>query len=479
MRRTTQILVQILGTALCAGLLACPQTPRPERTHWRPVDVSPRRGSVRGGNLVFVALGHPKILSKGRVLHAEPDRLSVSCRFGATTVGARWSPTVKRHVCTAPPHDQPESVDLSVVVNGRARPLGRYVYTTVGKQDLPLLRVHADPILQKSRRIRKRLPPGVRYGVVLKKTEPIAALGRLLSATGGVDRLFVSTVHDGIRLRRRKVTKPIVVLFAVDPSRALELLHHDLEPAALSADWVRRANRVLRGQTTPLKVHLWIDTGLGRQGVLPGNGAALAGLIEKSPRLTLAGISTHLCCVGPEDGAALKKNDLTNRTVQQKARFDRAVKAIRAAGFGKKALLHVGASDVVRYGLAPLYYDLVRVGCLLLENDVKPRPNYTWTSRVMQVKTLPKGWCLGYGCQRRTDRITRVALLGHTPLLNLEYWIRGRAARVLLHHGYTVLLDVTDHRPVKEGDAVNLTFRSARGNLVSDPPTPVTLTVVP
>jgi hypothetical protein len=68
-----------------------------------------------------------------------------------------------------------------------------------------------------------------------------------------------------------------------------------------------------------------------------------------------------------------------------------------------------------------------------------------------------------------------VALVSHLPWLNLDLWIRGRPAPVLLHHGYLVVLDVTDLPPVREGDPVQLTFRAARGNLVSDPPTPVTL----
>jgi alanine racemase len=462
--------------ALAAILSACPTTPPNQRTGWRPVSGAPRRGSVHGGNLVFVELAHPRIRpGRSRDLSTAIAKLPLSCRFGATTVVGRWDRRTNRHMCQVPPHARPEPVNLSVVVAGQTHGLGRFHYTTPGKQDLPLLRVKLGPILAKSRWVRQQLPRNVRYGVVLKKTEPIATLGAELTAHGGVDHLFVATVHDGIRLRRAGVMKPIAVLFAVDPARALELLHYDLEPVALGADWVRRATGALHGAPGPLKVHLWIDTGLGRQGVLPTQALSLARRIRASAKLTLRGIGTHLCCVSAADGDALKKGDATNRTVQQKTRFDRAVKAIRAAGLGTNALVHVGASDVVRFGLAPLYYDLVRVGCLLLENDRAPRPNFTWTTRVAQTKTLPKGWCLGYGCGRQTDRITRTALISHTPLLHLEYRIHGRLAPVLLHHGYTVVLDVTDHRPIREGDPVQLTFRSARGNLVSDTPTPVTL----
>ena len=470
-----KIPLAIALSALAAGLTACPTTPQNQRTPWRPVAASPRRGSVHGGSLVFVELAHPKVSSPGHVLNAAPKDLTLSCRFGRTTVPGRWDARTGRHLCQVPPHGRPEPVPLSVIVGGREHRLGRYAYTTAGKQDLPLLRVRLRPILEKSRQVRRKLPKRVRYGVVLKKTEPIGALGAALAARGDVDRFFVASVHDGIRLRRAGVKKPVVVLFAVDPDRTLELLHYDLEPAALSARWVGRATRALRGARGRLNVHLWIDSGLGRQGVMPGRAVDLARTIVGSPRLRLRGIGTHLCCVGATDGEALKKGDPTNRTVQQKRRFDAAVKAIRAAGMGTDALLHVGASDVVRFNLTPLHYDLVRVGCLLLENDQPPRPNFAWTTHVAQTKTLPKGWCLGYGCARQTARISRVALVGHTPLVNLEYWIGGRPAPVLLHHGYTVILDVTDHAPVREGTSVQLTFRSARGNLISDPPTPVTL----
>lgn len=462
-------------SVLAGGLTACPTTPQNQRTRWQPVSLSPRRGSVHGGNLVFVELAHPKGIPRTHVSRTARPDLPVSCRFGRVEVPGRWDPRTGRHVCKVPPHGQPEPVEISVIVGGLHQGLGQYEYTTTGKQDLPLLRVRLGPILAKSRQVRRRLPKGVRYGVVLKKTKPIGALGAALAARGEVERFFVASVHDGIRLRRAGVKLPIVVLFAVDPTRALELLYYGLEPAALSARWVRRATRALGGSRGRLRVHLWIDTGLGRQGVLPDRALALARHIAASPRLQLRGIATHLCCVGAADGAALKNRDPTNRTVQQKGRFDRAVKTIRDAGIGTDALLHVGASDVVRFNLKPLQYDLVRVGCLLLENDRPPQPNFQWTSRVAQVKTLPKGWCLGYGCERQTARVTRVALVGHTPLLNIEYWIGGRPAPVLLHHGYTVVLDVTDHRRVREGAPVQLTFRSARGNLISDPPTPVTL----
>ena len=74
-------------------------------------------------------------------------------------------------------------------MSGRVFRLGHYTYTTAGKQDFPLLRVDVGAVAHRSRQVRRALPKRTRLGVVLKKTEPIAALGRELERVGGVDYL--------------------------------------------------------------------------------------------------------------------------------------------------------------------------------------------------------------------------------------------------------------------------------------------------
>jgi alanine racemase len=266
-----------------------------------------------------------------------------------------------------------------------------------------------------------------------------------------------------------------MILFAVDPAHALELLHYDLEPAAVSLRWVRQVSRGLQGTRGRLKVHLWVDTGLGREGVMPGDALPLARQIQQSKHLQLRGIATHLCCVQVLDRVYLARNDLRSQTVVQRQRFDQVVKELRAAGLGRNALLHVGASDVVRYRLAPLYYDLVRVGCMLIQNPRQRPRNYRWQTKIRQIKILPKGWCLDYGCRLRTERVTRVALLTHLPLQDLVYTVRGKAAKVLLHHGYAVMLDITHIPRAAEGDPVSIGFKQKDGVLSSSAPLPVTI----
>ena len=432
-----------------------------------PAQVVPLRGSMPGHEPVLIAW--PGAAPRG-----------VTCRFGAApAVRAQPDPRTGVHLCLTPPHDRPEPVPLEVRVGRRPVWRGAFQYTTAGKQDIPLLTVDVQAIAARARGLRAALPARTRLLVVLKKTEPIVELGRALERTGQVDQLAVATLHDGVALRRAGVRLPIVILFHVPASQALLLARFELQPAAVSEAWVREADAALRASRARLGVHLWIDTGLGREGVAPGDALPLARAIARSARLDLVGIATHLCCARAGDPEALARGDTTVPTVQQQQRFDQAVAAIRGAGLGRKALIHAGASDVVRHRIAPLYYDLVRVCCLFFENPPGAARTYTWTARVFLVKTLPAGWCLDYGCERRTARPTRVAVIGHVPAAEVTYVVRGQAVPVLLHGDHVVSLDVTDVPGVAEQDPVTLILGDRRGILQSQAPIPVAVPARP
>src|SRR5439155_433337 len=147
-----------------------------------------------------------------------------------------------------------------------------------------------------------------------------------------VDYFCVANAQDGIALREAGVKAPIMVLYLTEASYAPVLLHYDLEPAAYSLAWADEANRLLQRARGILKVHLWIDTGLSREGVMPDDALALAHAVNQSPKLHLQGIATHFCCPEKGDLAAIEQGNLDNKTALQKHRFDEVVEAIHAEG---------------------------------------------------------------------------------------------------------------------------------------------------
>ena len=138
--------------------------------------------------------------------------------------------------------------------------------------------------------------------------------------------------------------------------------------------------------------------------------------------------------------------------------IDAAVKAIRAEGIGLDALLHAGSSDVVRFGLTPLHYDMLRMGGMLFENPSPDRRSYTWKTRILQVKTLPKGWGVDYGGKVTLERETRVGLVAHIPNDELTYLVRGQVVNKLLDHEYVITLDLSRWPDIREGEEVNIIF---------------------
>ncbi len=197
--------------------------------------------------------------------------------------------------------------------------------------------------------------------------------------------------------------------------------------------------------------------------------------IDNEPNLHLQGIATHFCCLDEDDLDEFKKQNQDNKTVLQKKRFDHVVQQIHAAGVGLDAIIHASSSDGLRYGLEPVYYDMMRIGTMLFENPDSNNKNYRWKTTILQIKTLPKDWCLNYGCEETLDANTRVALIGHIPDDEVSYSIQGKPVNKLLDHEVVVVLDISDFPDTKVGDEVMMTFSGDDSPLDTSYSAPTTL----
>ncbi len=434
----------------------------------KPMVLTPSFGSTGGGQPMFVEVEEPAV-RKGKS--------SIACRFAsAPTFYGHYDKTSGHYICRVPPHPRPEPVDVTIFINGQTFKIPEpYVYTTHGKYDSPVTRIHVPRLQDRVKWVREQLPDKVKLCAVLKNGNPPGWLGKAMSAAAKVDYFCVPRVQDGIALRLAGVKAPIIVMYLTDASYVPQLLHYELQPAAYSLSWVKQVNRVLERVGGRLDVHLWIDTGMSREGVLPDEALPIARAIHNSSTLHLQGISTHFCCINEDDLVALKDNNLKNETVLQKQRFDQVVKQIRAEGIGGDALLHASSSDGLRFGLTPVYYDMVRVGTMLFENPEPEARNYTWKTRILQLKTMPKGWCVNYGCDDRWDEENQVGLVGHIPDDEVEYYIRGQKVEKIVDHETVIVLDLSEFSDVSVGEEVTMVFKGDSSVLDTSYSAPITL----
>jgi len=258
----------------------------------RPLGFTPGSGTIHGGQSVLIDVEEPA---------AAIGKAAIGCKFGHHAASrGEYDVTSARYVCRTPFHSRPESVPLTITVDrAEFRMPAPYIYTTQGYttegSDGPVTEVDVPTFQEQVKHVRDLIPHGVALCAVLKNGEPVGWLADAMARVARIDYFCVPSVQDGIALREAGVDAPIMVLYMTEASYAPLLLHYGLEPAAYSLAWVEEANRILQRATGRLKVHLWIDTGLSREGVMPDEALAVARAVSQSSKLHLQGIATHFC----------------------------------------------------------------------------------------------------------------------------------------------------------------------------------------
>lgn len=247
----------------------------------------------------------------------------------------------------------------------------------------------------------------------------------------GVSALGVGTSSEALELRRAGLRVPILVLGTLLDDELVPCLLHDVEFGLHATDRARSLDREARQLGRIARVHLNVDTGMGRLGVPPHLGLDLLRVILDSSNLELAGIMTHLA---PTNGA---QDDACR---EQMERFEAVLAEAREAGLGPaidRAWVHAANSAALFTGLTPLY-DTVRAGIAAygalpsqLPGADKLQPVLSLHSQVVFLKDVPAGTPVGYGGTWTTERPTRIATLAVGYADGLP-WALGNRGEVLI-----------------------------------------------
>ncbi|HWO00246.1 MAG TPA: alanine racemase [Blastocatellia bacterium] len=210
----------------------------------------------------------------------------------------------------------------------------------------------------------------------------------------GVDFFGVASADEGGALRRAGIDSQILVMMCT-PAEADKAVHYRLTPVIYSFDVVAPLARAAVAQGKTIDVHLEVDTGLGRLGVLPGEAAELARIILATGSLRPAGLMTHFASADDPS-----QDDITNRQVQG---FRRAIASLREMGLSNlicHASATAGTSRVPEAG-----FDLVRLGlgmygiCPSAEvgKHIDLELAIALVSRLVKINRYQRGDRIGYG----------------------------------------------------------------------------------
>ncbi len=310
--------------------------------------------------------------------------------------------------------------------------------------------------------------PAVRVLAVLKADGYGHGMIRVArtALNNGAQYIGVASVNEGVLLRRSGIDAPILVLGFTPPWQARELALNGLSATVYDLSVAAALDRAGRDLNRQVRLHVKVDTGMGRLGLLPPEVPAFAQSLHamaspESPGLLIEGIFTHFSVADTDP----------EYTRGQIGRFRQVLGQLEDQGL-RPPLAHAANSAAI-LTLPESHFDMVRLGIAMYglhPSDLVPCPPdfrraLSFKTQVAQVKTLPPGSFVSYGNTYQTTDERRVAVLPvgyadgfrRAPRHWGEVLVRGQRApiigRVCMDQ---TMVDVTHIADVRQGDEVVL-----------------------
>jgi alanine racemase len=267
--------------------------------------------------------------------------------------------------------------------------------------------VNLNNIYHNFRQIKKMLAPDTKIMVCVKADAYghglIPVSKKLVSC--GVDYLGVASIDEGIKLREAGIALPILILGLISKKDIHPVFEYKLTTTVCDLELAVALNKKAKSLGGLINVHVKVDTGMGRIGVLHQDAHELISKIHKLKYINIEGIFTHFAFADMNRKFTLYQIDLFNRLID---RLDK--EGIRVP------LIHAANSMGV-IGYKGSHFNMVRPGLVIyglcpkekLKTNLKPV--LSLKTKVLFVKRLPGGYGVSYGHDYITRRDTTIVTL--------------------------------------------------------------------
>jgi alanine racemase len=331
-------------------------------------------------------------------------------------------------------------------------------------------------VSQNVRELRRITSPGSRLMAVVKANGygHGAVEVSLAALENGADCIGVARMNEGLHLRRAGITAPILIMGFTPPEHSEEIVANRLTQTVYTFEAAESLSDAAARLQTRTKVHIKVDTGMGRLGLLldsprisllgkhlPGNAQRVIDSIFRLPRLEVEGIFTHFATADSRD---------KTYTLQQLERFMEFLDKLKVHGL--EFPIRHAANSAALIDLPETHLDMVRPGISLYgfypsaevnRQRVFLTPAMMLKTRVIHLKMVPAGFHVSYGLTYQTENPTVIATIaaGYADGLNRllssrgQMLVRGSRARIVGRICMDLtLLDVGHIPEVSIGDEV-------------------------
>ncbi|MDD2928130.1 MAG: alanine racemase [Candidatus Omnitrophica bacterium] len=257
------------------------------------------------------------------------------------------------------------------------------------------------------RQVKSRLRPQIKVLVTVKADaygHGLIPVSHRLAACG-VDYLGVASIDEGIRLRKANIKKPILVLGLVLKQDIQSLFTFKLTPTVCDYELASALNSRAAALKKQVRLHIKVDTGMGRIGVAHKDAFELARKIHKLKSVVIEGIFTHFPFA--DSGGKF--------TAFQIKLFYKLVSDLRKCGIVIPLVHAANSAGLINY--KDSHFTMVRPGLVIygLYPDSGPGINLkaalSLKTRVIFIKQVPRGYGISYGHAYVTKRLTHIVTL--------------------------------------------------------------------
>jgi len=313
------------------------------------------------------------------------------------------------------------------------------------------------------------------YGHGLQQCAPV-----MLEA--GADWLGVNALFEAMSLRAAGIKAPVYIMGYIPVDELSTAVVEGFHFVVYNEETLHALARITKKLSQPAFTHLKVETGIYRQGAANGQLQKILRIYKENPLVKLEGIAAHFANIEDttDHSYALFQLNNFNKTLEQVKRAGLKVKYVHMANTAATILFPKTYFNMVRtgignYGMWPsneTYISSLREG-----KKIELKSALVWKTKVAQVKIVPSGSTIGYGCTYKTTRPSKIAVLpvgyydgydrglsnnGYVLIHGKRAHIRGRVCMNM------VMVDVTDIPDVQMEDEAVLLGKQEKENITPD-----------
>lgn len=340
--------------------------------------------------------------------------------------------------------------------------------------------IDLDAIVSNMKNMKSRLKPDTRMIAVIKTDGYGHGSVPIAKSLEKLDFMFgfaVATFEEAMQLRDAGITLPILILGYTFPYSYEKMILKDIRPCVFRDDMVDEMDALAAKIGKKIKVHVKVDTGMGRIGITPDEeGFSFVKRLCEKKNVEIEGVFTHFARADERDKTSARKQlqlfkDFTDRLEKELGLKNLIKDCSNSAGILEmpEANMDVVRAGIILYGLAPS--DEVDM------NRIALKPALSMYSTIVFIKELPEGSPVSYGGTFVTPKKMRIATIpigygdGYPRSLSNKGYVLicGKKAPILGRICMDqFMVDVTDIPEAEEGSKVTLIGTDGNETITTD-----------